>query len=238
MLTTVKKISKLLPTSMRNRLDSCYWSLHALLLPPATALNTFLAKLTRWVMPKKKPDQSAGCFVNLGCGTTNHPRFINVDGYPHRHVHYIHAIDKLPMFQDGSVDLIYASHCLEHFRYRDLDAVLAEWAKKLKGGGVLRLSVPDFDKMLAIYNETRNPDDFIEQLMGGQNNRYNYHYSLFNRLNLSSHLLQAGFEDIRDWIPGCDELSTLDDLSIYNKDVADNKYFFSLNIEAVKAVSS
>jgi len=237
MLTTVHKISKLLPTGMRNRLDSCYWSLHGLLLPTATALKTSFAKLTRLVIPKKKPDQSAGCFVNLGCGTTNHPKFINVDGYPHRHVHYIHAIDKLPMFEDASVDLIYASHCLEHFKYRQIDAVLKNWSSKLKPGGILRLSVPDFDKLLAIYHDTRNPDDIVEQLMGGQDNRYNYHYAIFNRVNLDAFLLQAGFEDIREWVPGTGELTTFDDFSVYSKVVAGKTYSISMNIEATKADS-
>lgn len=237
MLTTVNKISKLLPASLRNRLDSLYWSLHGLLLPVATVLRTSIAKFARWIKPKNKPDQSKGCFVNLGCGTTSHPKFINVDGYPHNHVHYIHTIDKLPMFEDESIDLIYASHCLEHFKYRQIDSVLGNWSRKLKPGGVLRLSVPDLDKLLDIYHDTRNPDNFVEQLMGGQDNRYNFHYAIFNRVNLDAHLLRAGLENIREWTPGADELSTFDDFSVYSKVVAGKTYSISMNIEATKAAS-
>lgn len=235
MLRTARKISKLLPTSLRNRLDSLYWTIREGILPFIIVMRTVIGKLTRLVYPKKRPDPSIGCFVNLGCGTTNHPAFINVDAYPYNHVHFIHAIDKLPMFDDGSVDLIYASHCLEHFKYQQIDTVLREWAKKLKPGGILRLSVPDFDKLLCIYHDTHNPDDLINQLMGGQNDRYNYHYAIFNRINIDIHLRQAGFENIREWTPYNDELSTFDDFSVYSKEVAGKTYYISLNIEATKA---
>ena len=108
---------------------------------------------------------------------------------------------------------------LEHFKYRNIDRVLSEWARVLKPGGVLRLSVPDFDKLLVIYSDTRNPDDFIEQLMGGQNNRYNFHYVLFNKTNLVNYLARAGFVDIQEWIPGSNDLTTFGDFSVYQKEI-------------------
>ncbi len=45
-------------------------------------------------------------------------------------------------FADGSVEAIWASHCLEHTA--DPLSVLAEWRRTLRCGGVLGLAVPPF----------------------------------------------------------------------------------------------
>lgn len=200
-----------------------------------TVSKIFFSKAIKLGGRLKLPDANKGVFVNLGCGMSNHPEFINVDGYPHPHVHFVHRIDRLPMFTERSVDLIYASHCLEHFKYREIYRVLSEWVRVLKPGGLLRLSVPDFDKLVVIYRETGNPDDIVEQIMGGQDNRYNFHYVLFNKKNLKNYLAQVGCIDIQEWVPGSNDLTTFADFSMYQKDVQGKKYDISLNIEARKA---
>lgn len=173
--------------------------------------------------------------VHLGCGRIDHKQFINIDGYPFPHVHYVQTIDRLPQFQDGSVDLIYASHCLEHFRYTHTKSVLEEWCRVLKKGGVLRLSVPDFDKLVEIYlHHDHDPDVILPQLMGGQNNQYNFHLTALNLVNLSRLLLEVGFACVREWQPGTSDLTTFNDFSIYKKEIAGQYHEISLNIEAVK----
>lgn len=173
--------------------------------------------------------------LHLGCGKIDHKKFINIDGYPFPHVHYVQTIDKLPRFKDGSVDLIYASHCLEHFSYVQTKAVLEEWSRVLKKGAVLRLSVPDFDKLVEIYTiHHHDPDVILPQLMGGQNNQYNFHLTALNKVNLSKLLLVAGFSEVREWQPGSDDLTTFNDFSIYKKEIAGKLYGISLNVEAIK----
>ena len=93
-------------------------------------------------------------YLHLGCGYVNHPKFINIDVIPLRHIHYVRNIDNLSIFKDYSVDLIYASHCLEHFPFSAVPIILKEWYRVLKPKGILRLSVPDFKLLLKIYNET------------------------------------------------------------------------------------
>jgi len=197
-------------------------------------LKILFGKIVRFIHRPAFPFTKEGVLINLGCGNTNHPKFINVDGYPYPHVHFVHRIDKLPMFKDNFADLIYASHCLEHFKYKYIGKVLDEWFRILKPGAVLRLSVPDFDKLLDIFNETNNPDDIQEQLLGGQDNKYNFHYAVFNRKNLTAHLCRAGFVEIKEWLPGVDEFSTFHDFSIYKKEILNKKFEISLNIEARK----
>lgn len=174
-------------------------------------------------------------YLHLGCGHVNHKYFIHIDGYPFPHVHYVQSIDKLSQFDDARVDLIYASHCLEHFGYLRTKAVLEEWYRVLRKGAVLRLSVPDFDKLVEIYTiHHHDPDVILPQLFGGQNNKYNYHLTALNKLNLSRLLQEVGFEEIREWQPGAEELMTFDDFSIYKKEIEGKLYEISLNIEAIK----
>ncbi len=85
------------------------------------------------------------------------------------------------MFPDEYADLIYASHVLEHISHNEVLKVLKEWYRVLKKGGILRLSVPDFDKLIDVYlTEEKDIRAIIGPLMGGQDNPYNFHKSVFN----------------------------------------------------------
>lgn len=176
-----------------------------------------------------------GTNIHLGCGPIIHEAFINVDGFPLPHVHYVRDIRDLSIFEDNSVDLIYASHLLEHFHYAEVGNVLQEWQRVLKRGGTLRLSVPDFDLLLKIYYANKmNPDDILPPLLGGQDNKYNFHYVVFNEQNLTNKLKKAGFSDIEKWIPNSDNMTTFNDWSAGLMEVNGQQYPVSLNLEAVK----
>ena len=97
------------------------------------------------------------------------------------------------------------------------------------------MSVPDFDKLVEIYTfHHHDPDMILPQLMGGQNNKYNYHLTALNEVNLSKALQSVGFAEIREWQPGSGDLTTFDDFSTYKKEIAGKMYEISLNIEAIK----
>jgi SAM-dependent methyltransferase len=193
-----------------------------------------LGKIRRLFITLPHPD-IASVKVHLGCGDVNHPDFINVDGYPFPHVHYVSQIDKLSMFKTNSVDVVYASHCLEHFHYNKTKKVIEEWRRVLKDGGELFLSVPDLDKLVAIYKQCgNNPDVIIGQLMGGQNNKYNYHFTAFNIVNLSRLLAEIGFNEIVEWESPYSIGGLLNDFSSYEKIIDDRSFAVSLNIKAKK----
>lgn len=208
------------------------------------ALTRFL-KETIWIIsekikrifyrPKLPNTKKFGTNIHLGCGPINHEAFINIDGFPFPHIHYVRDIGDLSIFSDNSVDLIYASHCLEHFHYAEVGNVLKEWQRVLKKGGILRVSVPDFDLLLKIYYDNdMNPDNIIPQLLGGQNNKYNFHYMVFNKQNLTMKLKEAGFSDIVNWTPNSSAITAFDDFSDYLKEVNGQRYPVSLNLEASK----
>jgi predicted SAM-dependent methyltransferase len=173
--------------------------------------------------------------LHLGCGWVNHPSFVNVDLLPASHVHYIHRIDRLPFISDGSVDLIHASHCLEHFSHRQVPSVLREWHRVLKKGGTLRLGVPDFDSIVALYKATGNDATSITGfLMGGQDYPHNFHMVVFNRDNLTRLLLEAGFESVSSWEPHSSELTRIVDATSTVEHHNGEAFHISLNLEARK----
>ena len=188
-----------------------------------------------FIRPSLPRLENNGVYLHLGCGPINHPKFINVDGMPLQHVHYVRNINDLSPFKDGSVDLIYASHCLEHFSHQKIFTVLIEWHRVLKKGGILRLSVPDFDLLLKMYKDSNNIiDAIISPLMGGQDYEYNFHKTVFTKSSLSLLLKKVGFLEVREWTPGSSELTTFDDWSTRKISINGKEYAISLNIEAIK----
>jgi len=228
-----RAVAAALPPGVRDRLRPHAEALDARLAALRWEAEVLCGRLERLLVRRPIPP-GPPVHVHLGCGAKDHPGMVNVDGYPHRHVHFVRAIDRLPMFADESVDLVYASHCLEHFGYRQVDRVLQEWTRVLRPGGVLRLSVPDLDRLLAIYHQTGDPGDIVEQLMGGQNNRFNFHLAVFSRRSLQAQLERAGLVLVTEWSPGADPLSPADDFASWAKEIGGRRYPVSLNLQAVK----
>ena len=193
-------------------------------------------KLTRLLHRSTLPNNIDGSInLHLGCGGVNHPAFINIDGIPAKHIHYVMRLDKLSPFRDNSVDLIYACHCLEHFSHLQMLKVLREWYRVLKKGGILRVSVPDFDSMVDIYLATgRDISQVLNPITGGQEYRFNYHMTIFNEVSLGKLFLAAGFTRTQTWTPGSSEMTTFDDWSGRALSFNDRTFPISLNLEAIK----
>lgn len=90
------------------------------------------------------------CLLNIGCGHTRHPAWINLDvaGPP----------DVIPWdirrgipFRDNAFDAIYHSHVLEHLPKAAAPGFLAECLRALKPGGALRVAVPDLESAARDY---------------------------------------------------------------------------------------
>lgn len=105
--------------------------------------------------------------LNLGCGDTAPEGWVNCDSswnaqlsklpFVHQaikklglvsearwpgNVRYLSLGKRFP-WKDGSVDVVYASHVLEHLDQRVADNFMQESMRVLKRGGVLRIVVPD-----------------------------------------------------------------------------------------------
>lgn len=149
--------------------------------------------------PVTKPTETIQ--LHVGCGKIYLPGFIHVDLRPFPHVDHVAPADKLDMFGDNSVDLIYNCHMLEHIRRGKETGVLREWYRVLKPGGALRTATPDFEQLVHWYTKTGDLEILMGLLFGGQTYEENCHGQIFDFKRLHSRLAEVGFHDIRryDW---------------------------------------
>ena len=132
--------------------------------------------------------------LNIGAGATRIKGFTPID----------HSLgsEAFPLkYEDGSVDEIRAVHVLEHFGFDVIGHVLDDWSRVLKPGGLLRISVPDMEKiagMLQSGSDTKWP----LYLMGGQTGPNDFHKSAFTRETLSADMIAAGIGKIESWESG------------------------------------
>jgi predicted SAM-dependent methyltransferase len=172
--------------------------------------------------------------LHLGCGPIDAPGYTNVDAQAFPHVHYVHDVYPLEMIESNSVDLVYVSHVLEHFPINELPKVLKEWRRVLKDGGVLRLGVPNFEVLAEIYVDTGDLCNILGPLMGGQTDRYNFHYSAFDNKYLTELLKNVGFTKTGIWDPSLVDDHDFHDTTSNVWEFLGKDYPISLNMEAVK----
>lgn len=170
-------------------------------------------------LPAAIADQSV--LVNIGCGTDAPEGWQNIDNSPTiwlsrlplarhlfrtpawpRNVRYHDVRRNLP-FADASVDCIYSSHAFQAFTRSESLAVSRECLRVLKPGGILRLAVPDLEKMVHDYLADSTPTAshrLVERLLlrhtwqdwfhpGAHNSQ------MFDSRSLIAVLREAGFAD-------------------------------------------
>jgi predicted SAM-dependent methyltransferase len=143
--------------------------------------------------------------LHLGCGNIRLPGFCNVDILTTAAVDIVSDISKLDNFADDSIELIYACHVLEHFSHDEALNVLRRWFDVLAPGGELRISVPDIDRIVKIYNanwqhfQTPGNSPWIGLLYGGQGDAYDFHKTGFNFCWMSHLLAGIGYVDVAEY---------------------------------------
>ena len=144
--------------------------------------------------------------LHLGCGKRYIPGFLHIDFGNFPHIDLVGDVSNLSFINDNSVDLIYACHVLEYFDIFELKKVLKEWYRVLKKGSILRVSVPDFDKVIEIYKKYENMELIYGFLYGrypnsGEQNKTIYHKMIYTHKTLKENLITAGFKSMKtyDW---------------------------------------
>ena len=154
--------------------------------------------------------------VHIGCGPINLEGWINIDARNNSHIHINTDVMDLKDFSDDSIGEIYMCHVLEHFSFEEVSSILDVFYRKLKPGGLLRISVPDFRLMAQSYLVQKVGLHSLKYaLMGGQDYQYNFHKSVYDLETLVQVLNDAGFNnsqpyetvkdfglDIGDWSTG------------------------------------
>lgn len=168
--------------------------------------------------------------LHLG-GVQPKPGWSIVNVLPGPHVDYLGSCADLSAFPDGGVEEVYASHVLEHLSHRDeLLPALREIARVLRPGGVLRLSVPDLDILIRLF---QRPDLTVNHrliimryIFGAQETPYDYHKSGLTFDIMIEYLRAAGFTTVRR----VGEFGLFDDTSSFRFDGEP----ISLNLEATR----
>ena len=132
-------------------------------------------------------------------------------------------------FPDSSVSAIYNSHVLEHSAFATVEAVLREWYRVIRPGGLLFVSVPDLTVLSGLLlNETLtlNEKFFVTKMVyGAQADAYDFHHVGFNQEILAALLKSAKFCDIQ----------RVRSFNMFHSDTSDMRYLgvpISLNVVA------
>lgn len=185
---------------------------------------------------EKGKEGSSAMKLHLGCGEKYLPGYKHMDVRGGSHIDYIGNAENLEMFEDESIEELYACHLLEHIKRANLLDVLREWNRVLIPGGILRIAVPDFESIVKVYLKDGNLSQLMGLLYGGQNYEYNFHYQTFDLAFIKEKLESVGFTDVKryDWkefIPG----GGYDDFSkAYLPHMDTSGQLMSLNITATK----
>lgn len=179
--------------------------------------------------------------LHLGCGIRDFGKeWVHIDKVPYAHVQH-HDVVNLPS-RYTHVDMIYACHLLEYFDKSQATQVVKKWKKALKKGGILRLSVPDFDQLIKVYR-IGGLSDMLGPLFGkwGEDEgEVIYHRMVWDKKTLTNFLYDLKFSDVREWhwseTPEDDHSRAHyphDPEAIATQDFT-GKIQISLNLEAIK----
>ena len=108
---------------------------------------------------------AARAMLNIGCGATHHPDWVNLDMSPSDPAVLSVDISKGLPFPDGSVAVCYSSHLLEHLDSKAAGDLIDECMRVLGHGGVIRIVVPDLEGIAREYIR------ILESLLAGDRSR-------------------------------------------------------------------
>jgi SAM-dependent methyltransferase len=134
--------------------------------------------------------------LHIGCGDNILKGFCNVDCRSLNPAVLVDDASQLSNVKDGSYDVIYACHVLEHFSFHAVQGVLENWVRKLKPGGRIFIAVPNFRYLAARYLLKGKIENILPPLLGGQEYRENFHYCAFDKRSLGALMKKVGLQDV------------------------------------------
>jgi phage pi2 protein 07 len=118
-------------------------------------------------------------------------------------VFYKDSQNNVRCFEKESIDEIYACHVVEHISRHDVQRLFTLFFNILKPDtGILRISVPDIEKSIQLYNSgVPLYPTLYGQFWGGQKNSFDYHTCGFDFKTINDFLLECNFKNVTryDW---------------------------------------
>lgn len=174
--------------------------------------------------------------LHLGCGDRHIDGYVNIDCRYQPGVDKVDNVKMLRRYHPNSIDVIYSCAVLEHFTRWENKDVLRRWCELLKPGGVLRISVPGWEELVAHYLEHKDLRVIMGMLYGGQDYKENFHCYIWDFKTMQEDLISVGFRQVHryDWRET--EHSNIDDFSQSYLPHLDKEHgkLMHLNVEAIK----
>ena len=112
-------------------------------------------------------------FLNLGCGTTFHKDWHNVDFVStSKHVQQYNLLKGIPCATESKL-VVYHSHVLEHFTKSDAENFIKECHRVLQPNGIIRIAIPDLEQIALNYIKYLN-----ESIDGVNGSTQKYEWSM------------------------------------------------------------
>lgn len=149
--------------------------------------------------PSPYPD---GARLHLGCGKKLLDGWLNTDGMPGLGPDGVVDLAHPEQLPAATFGAIYACHVLEHVYYHDTPRILRGLLGALQPGGLLLLSVPDLRLAIRWIESGRgDPNNPIFGNLRAAAHECDRHKQGFWRERLEKLLADAGYVDVRPWVP-------------------------------------
>lgn len=134
-------------------------------------------------------------FLFLKIGIISEQRYLQYKQGMFSAIRYLNVTKRFP-FDDAAFDFVFCSHLLEHLYPEQAIFCINETFRVLKRDGIVRIVVPDLDKIMQNY-DSQKPEKFLEALFESKQkyskNRHHWHY---NESSLTRILKKTGFSKI------------------------------------------
>jgi len=178
--------------------------------------------------------------LHLGAGKIFIPGFVHVDLADFPHIAFKEDISDLSMFDDNEIDYIYCCHALQYFDREEAKIALREWYRVLKKGGILRVTVPNFETIIRVYQKYKDIEHrgILGPIYGKikLGDGYIFHKTMYDFNSLKKLLEKVGFTNIHQYDWRQTEHADIDDFSSAYIPHLDKEHgiLVSLNVEGEK----
>jgi SAM-dependent methyltransferase len=157
--------------------------------------------------------------------------YVTVDIDPANKPDIVADITNMTSVMDASCDEVVAGHVLEHIEWPDSFAAIAEFARVLKPGGVVKIAVPDMASLMRMLLSGESAFHVMGLIygLGGRVNTFERHRYGFTPGMLADILETLGFGEFDWW-----NSSLADASNGWAPRGLDERIGMSLNMQAVK----